>query len=155
MEKARYIAIKDCDILQANGLSVSVWFAGCPFRCKGCHNPQTWDFKSGQIFDKLTVRKINSLLKNDKIRALAILGGEPLLERNFNVLKVLIAMAKVNNKEIWLWTGYTFEDIQHIDFIKDIDYIIDGQYIEEKKVVARYFGSSNQRLINVKEKLKR
>lgn len=150
--EARYMAIKDCDILQSDGLSVSVWFAGCPFRCKGCHNQQTWSMESGKVFDMAAISKIEELLNNKNIRSLSILGGEPLLVRNYEILETIIDIAKKLNKEVWIWTGFLLEEVEHLGFMKNVDYVIDGQYIEELRTPNRYKGSSNQRVIRMSDR---
>lgn len=151
--KARLAAIKDFDILQGDGIGISVWFAGCPHRCKGCHNSEFLDFNSGEVFTSSHVEKIKKLLNRKEIDNLSILGGEPLVPRNYDIIRELVSYAKAIGKDVWLWTGFRFEEIKHLDFIDKIDFIIDGKYEMSLHEITRYKGSSNQRIINNKEVL--
>lgn len=148
--KARLAAIKNFDILNGRGLGVSIWYAGCPFRCEGCHNKDFWELDSGYLLEEEHYSLVKELLSNPAIKNLSILGGEPLLERNLESLERFIGLAKELNKEIWLWTGYTYEDIKHLSFIKDIDYLIDGKYDINQHEITRYKGSKNQRVLKLK-----
>lgn len=155
MDKSRIIAIKDCDMFQGDGISVSVWFGGCNFHCDGCFNKDTWSMSIGEEYTSSTEDFIIELLTKHKgtKKNLTLLGGEPLLERNFDVLKKLIERAKPVSNKIWLWTGYEFNDIPNFDVIKDVDYIVCGKYIKELHKPTIYCGSSNQRVIDVKKSL--
>lgn len=152
---ARYISIKDYDMKQANGISVSLWFQGCPHCCKGCYNKQTWDMseEAGQEFNENTIKYILTLLKDKNVnKNLSVLGGEPLLPRNLELLESLCIKAKEQNPnmEIWIWTGYEYEEVKHLSILKHIDYLVDGKFIEEKKELHRYKGSTNQRVIKLR-----
>lgn len=143
--------IADCD----DGVCVSVWFQGCPHRCKGCHNPETWDFNGGKKVDKKeVVEKIkNLLIKNGIKRNLSILGGEPLALQNIEDTIYILKEIKEVYPEIktYLWTGYTIEEINKFDnkdFLNYIDVLIEGRYIEEQRDVSlKLRGSKNQRIL--------
>ena len=111
----RYNRIKTCDTQNTDGLCVSLWLQGCPHRCEGCWNKETWSYDDGIPFGEREVEYILDELsyKQD----LAILGGEPLIERNLSELtKLCIAVKNVRpDTKIWLWTGYIYEDIKDID----------------------------------------
>lgn len=155
----RYNSIKDFDIKQGDGINVSLWTQGCSKRCRGCHNPETWNFDGGQSFTFETITEIIKLLTKDKIhKNLSILGGEPLEEVNLEKLASLVCWVKILTKsKIWLWTSFEFEELvrrkdKNIETIlNNIDYLVDGEFIEDCKIEARYKGSSNQRVIDVKE----
>lgn len=149
----RYAKIKPNDISNAKGISVSLFTQGCPHHCKGCFNQETWDFDGGEKFTQETLNEVLRLLnKNNLKRNLSILGGEPLLERNLEMLEELCILAKKQNPEIeiWLWTGFIYEEVRHLELLNYIDYIIDGKYIEKQRELTRYKGSKNQRVIKIK-----
>ena len=153
----RYNRIETCDTQNTDGLCVSLWLQGCPHRCEGCWNKETWSYDDGILFGEREVEYILDELsyKQD----LAILGGEPLIERNLSELtKLCIAVKNVRpDTKIWLWTGYVYEDIKDLELLKYIDILIDGKFEQDKKVDFRttknnddkYRGSSNQRIINL------
>lgn len=161
----RYNSIKDFDMKQGDGINVSLWTQGCPFKCKGCHNPETWDAKGGKEFTDETIDKIIELLTKDEVhKNLSILGGEPFIPQNLEMLCKLVLRVKTEtNAKIWIWTGNTFEVIlgrfssRYNDNIKAFkvlvysDYLVDGTFREELKIDGRYKGSSNQRVIDLNE----
>ena len=155
MDKSRVIAIKDCDMFQGDGISVSVWFGGCHFHCDGCFNQNTWSMTSGDEYTSSTEDLILELLTKHKgtKKNLTILGGAPLLERNSDNIIRLIKRAKPVCNKIWIWTGYEFEDIPNIDVIKEADYIVCGQYKKELHKPTIYCGSSNQQVIDIQKSL--
>lgn len=159
----RYNKIRKMDISDGEGVRVSLFTQGCHFHCKGCFNPETWDFQGGREFTPDILETLLNLCKKDYISGLSILGGEPLCDENFTTVKNIAMTFKsqkqLENKDIWIWTGYEIEDIMNDPkkkmILEYIDYIICGQFIEEKKnLKLQWAGSENQRFINVKETLK-
>ena len=156
---ARISTIKSNDIANGKGIVVSVWFQGCPFHCKGCHNPQTWDFNGGEEFTQEHIDKILGYIEVNNIdRNLSILGGEslcpPNIEGTLELCKVF--KEKYPNKIIYLWTGYVVEDFSELqlEVLKYIDVLIDGRFeIDKKNLSLKFRGSSNQRVIDVKKTL--
>lgn len=157
----RYASIIDNDFINGEGVCVSFWTQGCPHKCKGCHNPQTWDFNGGfeaddQVIINEVIQKIN---KNNIQRNLSILGGEPLCLDNYLFVEDLIIQVKEKypNIKIFLWTGYTLENLclcdPHIkNILLNLDYLIDGLFIEEKRdITLKWRGSSNQRILKKNE----
>ena len=148
----KYAGLIENDIVDSDdGICVSLWMQGCPHHCKGCHNPETWDFNGGIEIDreKLVENVINSLTQNGVKRNFSILGGEPLAEENLE--DTLYIINRVRNKfpkiKIYLWTGYTIENLKIKD-LKKIDVIIDGLYDEKLRDVSLPLrGSSNQRIL--------
>ena len=151
---------------------------GCPFRCYNCFNPETWDFNGGKEWSKEIENQIIELAKRPYIKRVSILGGEPLADENiqdvlnlFNKIRLLLP-----NKTIWLYTGYAWEEIMKYEFgteyIKDAvsywncdalrqiiiskcDVLVDGRYEEDKRdITLRWRGSSNQRVIDVRQSIK-
>lgn len=156
----RYNRIKTCDTQNTDGLCVSLWLQGCPHKCSGCWNKETWDFDGGLAF---TEREIEYIIDQVSYgQNLAILGGEPLIERNIESLTCLCKAIKTlyPNQSIWLWTGYDYEQVKHLQLFDFIDYVIDGQYIEGLNVDYRvtlndddkYRGSCNQKIINLSKR---
>lgn len=162
------------DMNNGDGLRVVLWLSGCSHHCYKCQNPQTWDPNSGILFDDTAKEELFRELNKDYISGLTLTGGDPLNEFNvrklFGLLKEL--KNKYPNKSIWIYTGYTYEDIidKHNDWFNGTqsddyryyivteycDVLIDGQYIEEKKdVTLKWVGSSNQRVIDVQKSLKK
>lgn len=153
MLNCHILKVKTRDIGNGPGIRVSVWVAGCSHQCKGCHNPETWKWNQGT---PLTQNAIDLILQNcspKHIRGLTLTGGDPLFPRNREGITELCKQFKNkfgNNKSIWLWTGYNYEDIKELDILKYLDTIVDGKYMEEYKDVSLpYAGSTNQRVINI------
>lgn len=156
----KFIRIKDNDIANGVGITMSLWTQGCPHHCKGCFNMETWDFNKGKEFTELDLKYIfDNINKNDIHRDLSILGGEPLCPQNIEgVINLCKEFKKIYpNKKIYIWTGYTLEEFNDTQksILKYIDVIVDGKFIEEKRNLSlKLRGSENQRVINVKETLK-
>lgn len=158
--------IKELDIQDGEGARVSIYVSGCHFHCKGCHNPQAWNFDYGREFTEKDIDYIIDLMDNDYISGLSILGGEPLELVNQKGLVPLVNKVKEKfpDKDIWCYTGYDFEkDVLGNmlpkfeftkDFFKKIDIVVDGQFVEEKKLTdLKFRGSYNQRKIDVQKSL--
>ncbi len=194
------------DMNNGEGLRVVLWLSGCSHKCKGCQNPQTWDANSGILFDESAKEELSRELDKDYISGLTLTGGDPLFESNLDdVLELITEVNKRYNsaqyidddnrinhnilntnadkirllspqKSIWLYTGFTWEDIfsriydkdhivttypekyqiyrQHI--IKNCNVLVDGQYIDSQRDInLPYRGSKNQRLINIQQSLQK
>lgn len=155
----RYAGLIENDIAAAPGISVSFYTQGCPHRCKGCHNPQTWDFNRGKEFTPVILDKIiTALTANGIERSLAIMGGEPLCQENLflTLLVVKTVKEKLPNTKIYIWTGYYYDELlnSHNNRIEQIleliDVLIDGPYIERlRDITLPMRGSSNQSIIEL------
>jgi len=147
--------IVDCD----DGICVSLWAQGCPHHCKGCHNPETWDFNGGAEVSptELAENIIVLLTKNGIKRNFSILGGEPLCPENIdNIIFIVEKIRSIlgNNIKIYCWTGYTYEDLlksdKHKRLFRNIDVLIDGQFDEtQRDTTLKLRGSKNQRIIKL------
>lgn len=160
-----YSVIKKHDIANGTGVRVSLFVSGCDRHCKGCFNPETWDFSYGTPFGLDTIDEIIEAMKPKYIQGLTILGGEPLHLMNQGDVYHLIkhVRAALPTKNIWCYTGYTLEDDlldehgqAHCTLTKEllgmIDVLVDGEFIEEKKNISLPFsGSENQRVIKLPE----
>ena len=156
----RFAGLIKNDLAAAPGISVSFFTQGCPHRCKGCHNPETWDFDGGKEFTQDTLREIVEALEANSIeRSLCIMGGEPLCEEN--TLLVLMTLQYVKQRlpetKVYIWTGYYYDELlkksdPKIPLILDLtDYLIDGPYIESMRDLSLQMrGSSNQSIIELK-----
>lgn len=152
----RFAAINKNDFINGEGVSVSFWTQGCPHKCKGCHNPETWSFFQGQEKEVYEVTKeiIAAIPENNIQRNFSVLGGEPLC--NQNVLEVLEILTDVKrafpNIKTFVWTGYTREELENKYafewIVKDIDVLITGRYIQElRDITLKWRGSSNQEIL--------
>lgn len=162
-----YGAIKKYDIANGEGVRVSLFVSGCTHQCKGCFNYEAWDFTYGKHFTSDTVNEIIEALEPSFINGLSLLGGEPFERPNQEVLLPFLHKVKEKypQKNIWCYTGYTLEDdllsesrarCEHTDeMLGLIDVLVDAEFKEELKDITLAFrGSSNQRIIDVKESLK-
>ena len=158
---------REVDIQDGTGIRVSIYVSGCHFHCKGCHNKEAWDFNYGKKFDETTINYIINAMDHEYISGLSILGGEPMELANQQALVGLVKKVKeiYPQKTIWCYTGYKFkEDLLEKmykeysytkELLNNIDIIVDGEFIEEKKLVdLKFRGSTNQKKIDVKASLK-
>lgn len=153
----RYNKIRKMDISNGPGVRVSVFMQGCTFNCKNCFNPETHDFRDGKEFTDETINKILELCDKDYIVGLSILGGEPMHPKNIEGTTKLAKAFKERypNKTIWSWTGFLFDrDLKDKEVMQYIDVLVDGQYKDElHDFRLKWCGSSNQRVIDVKQSL--
>lgn len=154
----RYHKIRKMDISDGPGVRVSIFMQGCTFNCKNCFNPETHDFCGGKEFTDETINRVLELCEKDHIVGLSILGGEPMHPKNIEGTTKLAKRFKEKfpNKTIWSWTGFLFDrDLKDKEVMNYIDVLVDGQYKDElHDFRLKYRGSSNQRVIDVKESLK-
>lgn len=144
------------DMLNGDGLRVVLWVSGCNHHCKNCQNPITWDENGGLPFDKEAEDELFEALDKSYIDGITFSGGDPLFPGNRNEVFRLIkkCRAEYPQKTIWLYTGYTWEQICDLDGIKDIDVIAEGEFVQElNDNNLQWVGSSNQRVIDVKKTL--
>lgn len=149
-----YIRIDKADSANGPGVRAVLWLAGCNHHCPGCHNPETWDPTMGQPFTDETMNELLSSLSEPYIKGLTLSGGDPLFPdtREITQLIVKTCKEKLPNKDIWLWTGYLWEDIKELELMRYIDVVVDGPFIMAKKDMRLpYSGSTNQRVIDVQK----
>ena len=152
-----YHNITKCDMLNGDGIRVVLWVSGCKCHCPECQNPETWDLNSGILFDNEAKNELFEALDNDYIKGLTLSGGHPLESENLSTMCEICKefKNKFPTKDIWLYTGYNWEDILNWEIIKYIDVLVDGRYIKDQRNVdLKWRGSSNQRVINAQESLK-
>lgn len=173
----RYAQVRECDVSNGENVGISLFVQGCPFHCKNCFNPETWDFNGGKEWTQEVEDKFIELANRPYIKRISILGGEPLAEQNLDGVLKLVNKFRLScpNKTIWLYTGFDFDFVRHSfeeskkmlqvswkdsaikrwDIISNCDILIDGRYIESQRNPSLHWrGSSNQRVIDVQESLK-
>ena len=153
-----YASILKCDTANGTGFRVSLFVSGCGRKCPKCFNPEAQNPDYGKPFDYKAKQKIFSELDKPYCKGLSLLGGDPMSVLSDN-RKVVIDFCKevkdkYPEKDIWMWTGYTYEELLNDDTAKDIftyiDYVVDGPFVEEKKDLSlRFCGSSNQRILKL------
>ena len=144
------------------GVRATIFISGCRHSCKGCQNPETHNFKRGMKFDEeLQQGIINKIKENPLIQGITLSGGDPMFSAKDLVEFVKLAKSELDGINIWCYTGFTYEEVRYgkdldmIDLLKLCDVLVDGKFIEEQKDITLSFrGSSNQRIINIKESLK-
>ena len=168
----RYADYYDCDICNGKSVGMSLFVSGCPIHCEGCFNKDIWDFDSGNEWTKEIEDKFINLAGRDYIKRITFVGGSPLCDENVESVAALINKLRIAypNKQIWVYTGYTWEyitsSIQTDDLhntniygarqsiLKNIDVLVDGPFECDKRDLSLAFrGSKNQRIIDVKESL--
>lgn len=149
-----YKSITTCDVCNGEGFGVVLWVSGCDVQCPGCHNKETWNPESGNLFDKHAKELLYKELSRPEITRLTISGGHPLMPCNRKDVLELVRDVCVDFEdiEIWLYTGYTVENLTD-DCRKILGYcdvVVDGPFIESQKDLALPFrGSKNQRIFDV------
>ena len=164
------------DMNNGDGLRVVLWLSGCSHHCYNCQNPQTWNPDSGIQFDESAKQEIFNELSKDYISGITFSGGDPLHENNLDEVLKLIQKIRISfpEKTIWLYTGFDFdllnskyneykytpfaanadEWLTRWEIISNVDVLIDGEYIDEQRdITLKWRGSSNQRVIDVKQSL--
>lgn len=160
-----YGAIKKRDIANGIGVRVVLFVSGCTHHCKGCFQPETWNFDYGQDYTERTEDELIEALRPDFIDGLTLLGGEPFEPQNqVELVKLLRRIRKeLPTKSVWAFSGYTFEELTGEsrarcavtdEMLSMVDVLVDGEFVEEKRNISLQFrGSENQRLIDVPKTL--
>lgn len=152
-----YAKIRKFDVSNGPNVRTTLFVSGCTNGCEGCFNKELQDFNYGNKWDEKIEEEFLSYVKNENVKGVNILGGEPLDQiKDKDLLNLLIRIKKETNKEIWLWTGYTIEeamkDKRRLEIIKNVDVVIDGKFeLDKRDISLKYRGSSNQRIIDVKK----
>ena len=153
----KYYGYMPNDFINGENISVSLWTAGCPHRCKGCHNSEMWDYENGyEVPIDIKGQLIKAISANGLVRNFSILGGEPLSEENRDFILTIVQAiwTAYPSIKIFLWTGYTIEELKNMEdekinsILENIDVLIDGKYDESlRNVTLELRGSSNQRIL--------
>ena len=172
----RYAQIRELDISNGEGVGVALFVQGCRFACKNCFNPDTWDFNSGKEWTQDTEDKLIELASRPYIKRLSILGGEPLADENLDGVLHLVNRFRLlfPNKTIWLYSGYTWNQVinpvitddfnpsrdelldKRKEIVKQCTVMVDGRYIDSPRdIKLKWRGSKNQRVIDIKQSLQK
>lgn len=151
MKTIRLANIELNDMNNGDGICISVWLQGCPHHCLECHNPETWSFDGGKIYyqEQVISEVLKSINKNNILRNLSLLGGEPLCPENreFSLKLAAAVKEKFPKTIVYCWTGYTLEELD-TQWLENIDILIDGKYEKDLRDITLYLrGSSNQRVL--------
>ena len=162
-----YAGIKYCDIANGTGCRTVLFVSGCRNACKGCFQPQTWDFAYGEPFDEKVQEEVLKSLEPDYITGITLLGGEPFEPENQKALLPFMrkVVAQYPNKNVWAFTGYIYDkDLvaggrRHTEdtdeLLSMIDVLVDGPFVEElKDITLKFRGSSNQRVLDLRETIR-
>lgn len=161
-----YASVKKNDIANGTGVRVCLFVSGCKNHCKGCFQPETWDFEYGEKYTSEVEEGILKELDGKRYEGLSILGGDPMEERNQKDVAGLLKKEKELHPKhtSWAYTGYLFEDLlpggkknteYSLDILNNLDVLVDGRFVEEKKNISLAFrGSENQRIIDVQKSLR-
>ena len=153
------------DINNGTGVRMTIWVSGCSHNCKGCQNKWTQDYNQGKYYKDVVYSDMDEWMKREYVSGITISGGDPLdqSKENLDELKDLLKYfrEKYKGKNVWMYTGFTIEELleskkyDYRDILKCVDVLIDGRFVLEKRDIMHYpfRGSSNQRLINVKDYL--
>ena len=143
-----YHAIQKVSLNNGEGCRTVLWVSGCNHHCKGCHNPQTWDEKSGQLFGTAAFNQLLDIVSLPYIDGLTLSGGDPMYPANRPILTAIANKVKQKTKKsIWMYTGYKFEEIKDEPILEYIDVVVDGEYIEALRDEDYIWaGSTNQKI---------
>ena len=156
-----YGAIKKCDIANGVGVRTVLFVSGCTHHCKGCFQPETWNFDYGEKYTKETEDEIIESLRPDYVDGITLLGGEPFEPENQRELVKLLRCIKkeLPQKTVWSFSGYTYEELTGDsravcevtnEMLSMLDVLVDGEFVEAKRNISlRFRGSENQRLIDM------
>lgn len=152
-----YAQIRKYDIANGPGVRTTIFLTGCTLNCKNCFNKEYQNFHFGKVFDEKAFDEVMDCLSDANISGLSVLGGEPF--DNLAGLKEFITKVRAKTeKDIWIYSGYTFEELLEkdgaMDVLKNIDVLVDGRFVEDlKDLKLKFRGSSNQRIIDMKRTL--
>lgn len=148
-----YIGFSKYDTANGPGVRVSLFVAGCTLHCKGCFNEESWDFAAGKPFTDETLAMILKALDNPYVAGFSLLGGDPFEPAHEAELVKLLSAVKTAfpTKTVWAWTGRVFDKVKTSPLLKYIDVLVDGPFVEKKKVTEQglWYGSTNQRVLKI------
>lgn len=152
-----YGGIIKASLSDGAGWRVVLFVSGCEHHCPGCHNRESWDPNYGIAFDEAALNRVVAELSRDEIRGLTVSGGDPLLPSNRPYVERLLKTVKTlfPEKDVWLYTGYDWDDVESLALMDYVDFCVDGKFDESLRDTTLAFrGSSNQRIVDVKKSRK-
>ncbi|MGJ0846463.1 anaerobic ribonucleoside-triphosphate reductase activating protein [Tissierella praeacuta] len=154
----RYGQIRKYDVANGEGVRTSLFVTGCTHNCFNCFNTEYQDFNSGEVWTSAETNKIIDYLQDSHVNGLSILGGEP-MQNVPKLTSIIKEIKKTTDKNIWIWSGYTYEEIikdnNKLELLRLCDILVDGKFVQKlKDLTLKFKGSSNQRIIDVQKSLK-
>lgn len=159
LSQGRIIDYKAFNFVDGEGVRNSLYVSGCMFHCEGCYNVATWSFNAGIPYTAELEKQIMADLAQPYVQGLTLLGGEPFLNTGILLPLVKRIRKELPEKDIWSWTGYTWEEMMletpdKLELLSLIDILVDGRYDRTKRnLMLQFRGSSNQRIIDVQKSL--
>lgn len=152
-----FAQIRKYDVANGPGIRTTIFVTGCTHKCPNCFNEEYQDFNFGDPWTRKETDEVIEDLKLDEVKGLTVLGGEP-FQNEVDLLQVLRDIKKEVQKEIWIFSGYTYEEIlkdqDKKKLLEECDVLVDGRFVEALKDLSlRFRGSSNQRIIDIKKSL--
>lgn len=143
--KIRIAGINKLSMVNGDGARLVIFLQGCARRCHGCQNKDTWDFKGGEEWDTASLAEyVKDILRKHPLDGITLSGGDPMYQEGV-CMELLERLPEDLN--VWLYTGYTYEDIADRPLVRRADVVVDGEYIEALRCEGQMYGSSNQRVI--------
>lgn len=157
-----YSNIIEHDIANGEGVRISLFVSGCQFHCEDCFNPESWDYNYGKPYTQETTDYILSILQSPYVNGLSILGGDPLWQDEDGIAQLIDLVKQVKNieKTVWIWSGFTWEQLPSLskskqNLVQLCDVMIDGLYDKKlRDLRLKWRGSSNQRVIDIQQSIK-
>jgi anaerobic ribonucleoside-triphosphate reductase activating protein len=151
----KYLKITSPDIENGPGCRVTLWIPGCTHKCPGCHNAWTADYNQGQEFTQDTYEELCNILDKPYIKGLTISGGDPMDQDEQTLIDLIQLCFDISleypTKDIWLYTGYKYEEVKDLEIMQYIDILVDGEFVQELADPKLHWrGSSNQKIIDIK-----
>lgn len=144
----RIAGVLTCSLVNGDGARYVIFTQGCEHHCKGCQNPDTWDFNGGYDVDVSVIA--DDVRKHRMIDGITLSGGDPFYQQD-ECVELLKLLQEYN---VWIYTGFVYEDIADTELAKMADVIVDGPFIEELRCEGKMYGSSNQRIIRLDKRRK-
>lgn len=159
LSKSRIADYKPFNFVDGEGVRCSLYVSGCLFHCEGCYNQATWNFNYGTEYSQELENRIMTDLAQPYVQGLTLLGGEPFLNTGILLPLIKRIRAELPDKDIWSWTGYTWEEMlleteDKLEMLSLIDVLVDGRFeLAKKNLNLQFRGSTNQRIIDVQKSL--
>lgn len=140
----RIAGIISCSLINGFGIRYVIFCQGCAHHCIGCQNPDTWNFNGGEEISVETL--VEDIKRHKHIDGITLSGGDPFYQHDecVSLLKLL-----PDNLDIWIYTGFDYDEVKYTPLAKMADFIVDGKFEQDKKIEGKMYGSSNQRIIRV------
>lgn len=148
----RIAGTKSCSLVNGPGVRYVIFMQGCPHHCEGCHNPETWDFEGGHEIDIYDLLK--DINQHPLIDGITISGGEPFAQQHelITFLNWFDFVFPLNKYDIWIYTGYEYEEIKDTPLANRADVLVTGKFEKDKPTEpGTWYGSTNQQIIHIKK----